>query len=104
MNKKRIKITIPVIITKEEDVCLAKCEGLNVDSFGKTVEEAKENLIEAINLYFDTAKDIGTLKIEIKKLVDSPKCRFTIENLKPTQYLTPLQIIPHPTQHQYAYA
>ena len=46
-----MSIKYNVIIQKEEDWYVAKCLDNNVASQGKTVEEAKNNLREALELY-----------------------------------------------------
>jgi predicted RNase H-like HicB family nuclease len=43
------------IIEKESDWYVSLCPELDIASQGKTVEEAKANLIEAIELFFETA-------------------------------------------------
>ena len=46
-----MSIKYNVIIQKEENWYVAKCLDNNVASQGKTVEEAKQNLKEALELY-----------------------------------------------------
>lgn len=43
------------IIEREGDWFVALCPELDIASQGKTVEEARLNLIEAIELFFETA-------------------------------------------------
>ncbi len=43
------------VIEREEDMYVALCPELDIASQGKTVEEARENLQEAIELFFETA-------------------------------------------------
>jgi len=40
----------------------AYCSELGVASQGETVEEAKKNLIEACELYIESAKELGMIK------------------------------------------
>ena len=42
------------LITKEEKWYVARCPELNVTTQGKTIEEAKKNLAEAIELYIES--------------------------------------------------
>ena len=42
-----------IIIQKEENWYVAKCAENNVTSQGKTLEEAVENLREAVELYYE---------------------------------------------------
>lgn len=42
------------VISKEDDWYVARCPELSVTSQGKSVEEARANLREAIELYLET--------------------------------------------------
>lgn len=50
------------ILRKEEKGYSAFCPEFEVASCGNTIEEAKKNLIEAVELYLESAKQLGTLK------------------------------------------
>jgi predicted RNase H-like HicB family nuclease len=43
------------ILSKEEDQYVALCPELDIASQGKTVDEARANLVEALELFFGTA-------------------------------------------------
>ena len=43
------------IIEREDDGYVALCPQLDVASQGDTIEEARKNLIEAVELFFETA-------------------------------------------------
>jgi predicted RNase H-like HicB family nuclease len=43
------------VIERDEDWYVALCPELDIASQGKSVEEARHNLIEAIELFFETA-------------------------------------------------
>jgi len=43
------------IIEREGDGYIALCPELDIASQGNTVEEARDNLVEAIELFFETA-------------------------------------------------
>ena len=43
------------IIEREGDGYVALCPELNIASQGSTVEEARDNLVEALELFFETA-------------------------------------------------
>ncbi|NQT66742.1 MAG: type II toxin-antitoxin system HicB family antitoxin [Actinobacteria bacterium] len=43
------------IIEREENLYVALCPELDIASQGKTVEKARTNLIEALELFFETA-------------------------------------------------
>ena len=49
-----------VLVTKEDDWYVASSIETNVASQGKTVEEAIENLKEALELYFEDSKNDNT--------------------------------------------
>ena len=53
-----MSIKYNVIIQKEDDWYVAKCIDNNVASQGKNIEEALENLKEAIELYNENEKPI----------------------------------------------
>ncbi len=56
------KYGITVVIEHEADGYVSLCPELDIASQGDTVEEAKENLREAVELFFETAS-----KSEIKQ-------------------------------------
>ncbi len=49
------KLTFTAIIEREDDVFVALCPELDIASQGATVEEARVNLTEAIELFFESA-------------------------------------------------
>ena len=64
------------IITKEGKFYISRCLNVEVSSFGKTIDEAKSNLKEALDLYFEdnnerfdlqniTETIIGEMKIKV---------------------------------------
>ncbi len=46
---------LTALISKDGDLYVALCPELDVASQGKTVEEARANLTEAVELFFETA-------------------------------------------------
>ena len=48
---------LTAIIEREDDGYVALCPELDVASQGDTIEEARENLREALELFFETASD-----------------------------------------------
>lgn len=50
--------TLDAAIKREGNLYVARCLDLPVTSQGETVEEAKSNLVEAIELYIETWGDI----------------------------------------------
>jgi len=49
------------VIWKEREGYVSKCPELGVASAGDTVEEALQNLKEAVELYLENAKELGML-------------------------------------------
>jgi len=49
------KKQLTAIIEREDDWYVALCPELDVASQGKTIEEARDNLIEAVELFFEIA-------------------------------------------------
>jgi predicted RNase H-like HicB family nuclease len=50
------------IIEREDDWYVALCPELDIASQGKTVDEARRNLKEALELFFETASEKETLE------------------------------------------
>lgn len=46
---------LTAIIEREDEMCVALCPELDVASQGNTAEEARSNLIEAIELFLEAA-------------------------------------------------
>lgn len=66
--KETIYIRLTNIITKEEKMFLSHCLELDIASQGETVEKATKNLKDAVLLYLNTIKELGTREeIFIKK-------------------------------------
>ena len=57
-NIKKQYIIVTHIIKKENNQYVATCPEFDVSSFGKTVEEANENLKEAISLYLEGIEEL----------------------------------------------
>jgi predicted RNase H-like HicB family nuclease len=56
-----MKYNLTAIIEKEDDGYVSLCPELDVASQGDTVEQARSNLVEALELFFETAspEEIG---------------------------------------------
>ena len=50
-----MKLKLTAIINKEEDMYVALCPELDIASQGNTIEEAKDNLKEAVSLFLECA-------------------------------------------------
>lgn len=53
-----MSIKYNVMVSKEENWYVAKCLDNNVASQGKTIEEALQNLKEALELYFQNEVEL----------------------------------------------
>lgn len=51
------KKQLTAIIEREDDWYVALCPEVDIASQGKTIEEARDNLVEALELFFETASD-----------------------------------------------
>ncbi len=67
--------TLTATIWREDDGYVSQCSELDIASQGDTVEEARNNLREAVELFFETAHPN-----EIK------------ERLNPEIYITPMEV------------
>jgi len=65
--KETIYICLTNIITKEEKMFFSHCPELDIGSQGETVEEANNKLKDAIILYLNTIKELGTREEIFKK-------------------------------------
>ena len=54
--------SLKYIITKEGKFYVSRCLNVEVSSFGKTIDEAKENLKEALDLYFEEGDGLATFQ------------------------------------------
>lgn len=50
-----VAVRLTAAITREEDLFVAQCLEVDVASQGGTLDEARENLAEALALYFEDA-------------------------------------------------
>ncbi len=48
---------LTAIIERENDWYVALCPELDIASQGKTIESARDNLVEALELFFETASE-----------------------------------------------
>ena len=61
-------------ILREGNWCVSHCEALEIGSQGETVAEARENLEEAIGLFFDVASYTEVLEYFSRdSLLPAPK-------------------------------
>jgi predicted RNase H-like HicB family nuclease len=58
------------VIYKEGKFFVAQCLDVDVSSFGDSENEAKDNLIEAIALYFENQPKLQINKVQAPKIVE----------------------------------
>lgn len=51
------KIELTAVIEKEDNIYISLCPELDIASQGETHDEAKSNLIEALELFYETASE-----------------------------------------------
>jgi len=73
-----MNIKIPAIIHKEGDVFVSECQVLNIVSQGNDAKEAKNNLVEAVGLFFFTCFEMGTFDQVMKECGITPRHGFDI--------------------------
>ena len=59
---------LTVIITHEEDGYVSHCPEFDIVSQGESIEEARDNLCEALELFFETASSEGILSRQHKEV------------------------------------
>jgi predicted RNase H-like HicB family nuclease len=54
--------SLKYILYREDDYYVSQCLNVEVSSFGSTVQEAIDNLKEAVELYFEDNDEIDTFR------------------------------------------
>ena len=67
MGKVFFEITLPVKIKKEADMYISCVPVLDIYSQGHNTSEAKNNIIEAVKLFFISCLERGTLDAALKE-------------------------------------
>lgn len=75
-------LSVRVEIFKEDDLYVALSPELNVSSFGETIAEAKESIKEAIELFLEECREMGTL-IEVLEESGFLKVEDTWQSRRP---------------------
>lgn len=75
-------LTFTGIFKKEEKGYSAVCPEFEVASCGATIEESKKNLTEAVELYLESAKQLGILK----QVFEEAGFEEKEEIISPTEY------------------
>jgi predicted RNase H-like HicB family nuclease len=61
---------IKYVVYKEDKFYVSQCLNVDVSSFGNSVEEAVENLTEALELYFEDNGNIIYFPIDVAMIGD----------------------------------
>ena len=91
MNKDNSFIFSGIII-KEEEGYSALCLDLDVASEGDTVEEAKKNLMEAVNLYLETSIENNLPFIRPVPKEENPLYKDSVEIVNSFEIKVDLQV------------
>ena len=68
------------IITKEGKFYISRCLNVEVSSFGKTLDEAKSNLKEALDLYFEDNNERFDLQNITETIIGEMKIKVSWQN------------------------
>ena len=63
------KIVLQYVVWKEGKYYVAQCLNIDISSFGKSKEDALNNLDEALSLYFEDAEHNNIQKVEYPEIV-----------------------------------
>ncbi len=55
-------LNIKMEVFLEDDLYVSLCPNLNVSSYGESVEEAKQALLEAVEAFLEECAEMGTLE------------------------------------------
>ncbi len=67
--------SLKYIITKEGKFYVSRCLNVEVSSFSKTIDEAKSNLKEALDLYFEDNNERFDLQIITETIIGEMKIK-----------------------------
>ncbi len=67
MPRAVFQVTLPAKIKKKKDRYVSSCDVLDINTQGYTEEEARQNLVEAIKLFFISCYERGTLDEALKE-------------------------------------
>ena len=79
MNTKSFQLT--AVIERDEDWFVATCPEVDVVSQGKSIEDARSNLLEAVELFFEVASP-SEIKKRLKKETYVMPLMPVVPNLK----------------------
>jgi predicted RNase H-like HicB family nuclease len=70
--KRKVRFSLTAVIQRSEKYFVALCPELDVVSQGKTVEEARSNITEAVELFLETASPAEIKQRLHKEIYISP--------------------------------
>lgn len=76
-------IDYTAVVWKETEGYVSKCPELGVASCGDSLEDAIENLKEAVQLYLENAVELGTMEDILESLVARDKFTARLEAVLP---------------------
>jgi predicted RNase H-like HicB family nuclease len=60
LHKVKIKGTLPLCLMREKNSFIAFAPALDLSTCGRTLEEAKKNFAEALDIFFEECLKMGT--------------------------------------------
>jgi predicted RNase H-like HicB family nuclease len=81
-NAIQIQFKLPYRLKKSGEWLVASCPALDVHAQGKTMAQAKKNLIETLGLFLESCHERGTLDAVLKEC-GFEKIAFAIKTKKP---------------------
>lgn len=82
MEKRRIKLNC--VVYKEDESYVSWCRDLDISSFGDTEQEAKDSLLEALDLYIQYAMEEKKLEELVFNKINSDKPSYSkVKNKSP---------------------
>lgn len=88
-NTDSAEIGVEVMLVKDGEYIVATCPALELSSFGKTVDEAKEAFHEALSLFMEDLVERQTLERALPDLGWTLRKRPTLEYRPPAQRSCP---------------
>ena len=98
----RFRLSVPIEIFQEGDVFVAGCEPLRVYSQGATVDEARENVEEALGLFVTSCLERGTLERVLQESGFAPDLQpdaTDVEDEQREMIHVPVHLVAHAQAH-----
>ena len=103
----KFTLTVPVEIKKKGKWYVSSCHPFQVNSQGRTKAEAKDNIIEAMQLFIETCYERGTLEKVLKECGYHPvgvHQKADRKELSPTEFMVDVPLPLLVTNHAQAQA